>query len=434
MTTEPFNWDQLQRIQSRIPLGTDSTTKEVLLQRVVGSRRMKSSVWRELVAVSGQFEFFVMLNEKIETTRDDRLLEKFLLVLAGDPDNDDRGSVPYVNNEEDKEWIHEQISLVQKQLVGRGSGNPKQNLPKSETPKAGFGATTAPLPGPTLPPDNDPLRTSVAVTLEGNIDLCKLLSETLFGPINKGSIDQIVERLLVSQPGSRIEFPLEQLGVVVKGWRNRRLSLDSSKFKRPLDTLKDLLKIASFPATDRDKLTGAMLDILAESPKGTASVQFDTRKRKAVEELLRETWVRVSNVPCNDFELPDLIVGDPQNDLNLSVFMRKLKVLPEPTPKPDDKSYTEWYAEKICQSLGHVSFQPDQWQNWLDYRLETYKDDSTFVAIFISRESQIAIRELKRNFKRLLLLEVAENDAERYYKVFTQLDDIEDALANILKN
>jgi hypothetical protein len=54
--------------------------------------------------------------------------------------------------------------------------------------------------------------------------------------------------------------------------------------------------------------------------------------------------------------------------------------------------------------------------------------------MFISRESQIAIRELKRNFKRLLLLEVAENDAERYYKVFTQLDDIEDALANILKN
>ena len=429
MTNHTFDWEQLKSLQSRIPLGDDPAIKEVLLQRVVGSKKMRQTVWRGLVNISGQSEFFILLNDKIQTTQDLELLTTYLHVLGGDPDSRKADNDSYVQNTQDRDWIHQQIAILQNNQDTRETDKAVRKPSKSKTRKE-----VSPPAEPPPPPDNDPLRTSVAVTLEGNLDLSKLLSDALFGVNTKVSIDQIVDRLLVAQPGSRIEFPLEQLGLVVKGWRNQRLSLAVSKFKKTLDTLKDLLKIASFPSTDRDKLTGAMLDILDESPKGTASVLFDTRKRKAVEELLRETWVRVSKVPCDDFELPHLIVGDPQNDLNLGVFMQKLKVLQEPTPKPDDKSHTEWYAEKICQALGHVSFQPDQWQNWLNYRLDTYKDDSTWVAMFISRENQIAIRELKKNFKRLLLLEVAEKDAERYYKVFTQLDDIEDALSNILKN
>jgi hypothetical protein len=426
MTNHTFDWEQLKSLQSRIPLGDDPVIKEVLLQRVVGSKKMKQTVWRGLANISGQSEFFILLNDKIQTTQDLELLARYLHVLAGDPDSRKEDNDSYVQNTQDRDWIHQQIAILRNNQDTQETDKAVRKPSKSKTRKE-----DSPPAEPPPSPDNDPLRTSVAVTLEGNLDLRKLLSDALFGLNTDVSIDQIADRLLVPQPGSRIEFPLEQLGLVVKGWRNQRRKLSASKFRKSLNTLKEILKIASFPNEDRDRLTKAMRDVLGDSPKSRASVQFTTREQHAVEDLLRETWVRVSNIPCKDHELPSFMVKDGHNDFDIAILREKLKVLKEPTQKNDDKSNAEWYAEQICKSLGY-EFQPNNWRNWLNFRLDTFAQDSTVVVMFISQEYRIAIATLKEEFPRLLLLEVSDSDAERYYKVYTYLDDIDKSLANVL--
>ncbi len=99
---------------------------------------MKNSVWRELVDVPGPAEFFELLNDRIRTTDDRELLTAYLQVLAGEPSTEDDSNNPYVQNSDDRHWIHQQITQIQTNQRGQEKGKSKRKPSGAKIPKRGL--------------------------------------------------------------------------------------------------------------------------------------------------------------------------------------------------------------------------------------------------------------------------------------------------------
>ncbi len=281
---------------------------------------------------------------------------------------------------------------------------------------------------------NDFFREHVHNLLKGNNELTRFFSEELFPKKKDIEVDPVVDHLIGPLVPTDDDYPLLRLRSLLQDLEEASKRLDPS-CRLALNSVIELLSIASFPPQDRECVEVAMKEVLQSTPQSGSDFALNTTNSKDAEKLLVATRLKLTNRDINGLDFNQLLNNSYREGDRSTPMLDIIHVVPEPKNVPDNESTVDFYAKCILTDLN--SDQPETaWKESLNRELTARKGrrgDGKVVAMMISQDKKTAIQVLRNSIPLLLVVVLPAKSIVRYSTVFNDRAAIEQILKSILR-
>jgi hypothetical protein len=282
---------------------------------------------------------------------------------------------------------------------------------------------------------NDFFREHVHNLLKGNNELTRFFSEELFPKKKDIEVDPVVDHLIGPLVPTDDDYPLLRLRSLLQGLEEASKRLDPS-CRLALNSVIELLSIASFPPQDRECVEVAMKEVLQSTPQSGSDFALNTTNSKDAEKLLVATRLKLTNRDINGLDFNQLLNNSYREGDRSTPMLDIIHVVPEPKNVPDNESIVDFYAKCILTDLNLE--QPETaWKESLNRELTARKGrrgDGKVVAMMISQDKKTAIQVLRNSIPLLLVVVLPAKSIVRYSTVFNDRAAIEQILKSILRS
>jgi hypothetical protein len=282
---------------------------------------------------------------------------------------------------------------------------------------------------------NDFFREHVHNLLKGNNELTRFFSEELFPKKKDIEVDPLVDHLIGPLVPTDDDYPLLRLRSLLQDLEEASKRLDPS-CRLALNSVIELLSIASFPPQDRECVEVAMKEVLQSTPQSGSDFALNTTNSKDAEKLLVATRLKLTNRDINGLDFNQLLNNSYREGDRSTPMLDIIHVVPEPKNVPDNESIVDFYAKCILTDLN--SDQPETaWKESLNRELTARKGrrgDGKVVAMMISQDKKTAIQVLRNSIPLLLVVVLPAKSIVRYSTVFNDRAAIEQILKSILRS
>jgi hypothetical protein len=282
---------------------------------------------------------------------------------------------------------------------------------------------------------NDFFREHVHNLLKGNNELTRFFSEELFPKKKDIEVDPVVDHLIGPLVPTDDDYPLLRLRSLLQDLEEASKRLDPS-CRLALNSVIELLSIASFPPQDRECVEVAMKEVLQSTPQSGSDFALNTTNSKDAEKLLVATRLKLTNRDINGLDFNQLLNNSYREGDRSTPMLDIIHVVPEPKNVPDNESTVDFYAKCILTDLN--SDQPETaWKESLNRELTARKGrrgDGKVVAMMISQDKKTAIQVLRNSIPLLLVVVLPAKSIVRYSTVFNDRAAIEQILKKILRS
>jgi hypothetical protein len=265
--------------------------------------------------------------------------------------------------------------------------------------------------------------------------LTRFFSEELFPKKKDTEVDPVVDHLIGPLVPTDDDYPLLRLRSLFQGLEEASKRLDPS-CRLALNSVIELLSIASFPPQDRECVEVAMKEVLQSTPQSGSDFALNTTNSKDAEKLLVATRLKLTNRDINGLDFNQLLNNSYREGDRSTPMLDIIHVVPEPKNVPDNESIVDFYAKCILTDLN--SDQPETaWKESLNRELTARKGrrgDGKVVAMMISQDKKTAIQVLRNSIPLLLVVVLPAKSIVRYSTVFNDRAAIEQILKSILRS